>query len=58
MIDAWESPRAIEAKVSAYRAKRFEDYMGRVDAGELTQELALVALREEIDYQEQLVEGA
>ena len=48
----WKSPRRIELEVNAYRSKRFEDYMLQVDSGELTQAIALSALREEIEYQE------
>jgi hypothetical protein len=54
MEPEWKSQRQIEAEVAAYRAKRFEDYMVKVDAGELVLALACAALREEIQYQEVL----
>ncbi len=56
MTEQWKSPRKIEEEVSAYRQKRFEDYMVLVDKGEITRALAFTALREEIQYSEQLTE--
>lgn len=50
----WKSPRKIEEEVNVYRRKRFEDYMARVDEGELTLALACTALREEILYSDSL----
>lgn len=44
------SPRALAEADRLYRAKRFEDYMVKVDKGELTRELAITALREELEY--------
>lgn len=52
MAEQWKSPRKIEEEVKEYRLKRFEDYMQLVDKGELTRELAFIALREEIQYQD------
>lgn len=52
MEQEWKSPRKIEEEVKEYRLKRFEDYMVMVDKGELTRELAFTALREEIQYQD------
>lgn len=49
MTEQWKSPRKIEEEVAEYRLKRFEDYMVMVDKGELTRELAFIALREEIE---------
>lgn len=58
MAEEWKSPRKIEEEVKEYRLKRFEDYMVMVDRGELTRELAFTALREEIQYSDQLTESA
>ena len=52
-MEDWKSPRKIEEEVKQYRAKRFEDYMTLVDKGELTQALAITALREEIAHSEE-----
>lgn len=49
-MEQWKSPRKIEEEVKAYKAKRFEDYMEMVDRGELTRELAITALREEMEH--------
>ena len=58
MAEQWKSPRKIEEEVKEYRLKRFEDYMVMVDEGKLTRELAFTALREEIQYSDQLTELA
>lgn len=50
MAEEWKSPRKIEEEIKEYRLKRFEDYMQMEDRGELTRELAITALREEIEY--------
>jgi GTPase Era involved in 16S rRNA processing len=52
----WRSPRKIEEDVKRYRSKRFEDYMKMEERGEITRELALAALREEIEYSDQATE--
>lgn len=54
MAEEWKSPRKIEEEVKEYREKRFEDYMQMVDGGELTRELAFTALREEIEYSDEV----
>lgn len=54
MAEEWKSPRKIEEEVKEYREKRFEDYMQMVDRGELTRELAFTALREEIEYSDEV----
>lgn len=54
MTEQWKSPRKIEEEVQEYRLKRFEDYMQLVDKGELTRELAFTALREEIEYSDEV----
>lgn len=54
-FNSWKSDRAIEVEVAAYRVKRFEDYMLKVDSKELPQDIALTALRQEIEYQELFV---
>jgi uncharacterized protein YicC (UPF0701 family) len=53
-MEEWKSPRKIEEEVKEYRLKRFEDYMTMVDNGELTRELAFTALREEIEYSDEV----
>jgi len=53
MAEQWKSPRKLEEEVREYRAKRFEDYMQMEDRGEITRELAITALREEIEYSEE-----
>jgi hypothetical protein len=53
MAEQWKSPRKREEEVQEYRAKRFEDYMQMEDRGEITRELAIAALREEIQYSEE-----
>lgn len=58
MAEQWKSPRKIEEEVKQYRSKRFEDYMQLVDKGELTQALAIAALREEIEYSDAVTELA
>lgn len=52
-MEEWKSPRKRE-EVKEYRLKRFEDYMQMVDRGELTRELAFTALREEIEYSDEV----
>lgn len=52
MAEQWKSPRKIEEEIKEYRLKRFEDYMQMVDRGKLSRELAIQALREEIEYSE------
>ena len=49
-MEEWKSPRKLEEEAKEYRLKRFEDYMKLVDSGELPRELALTALREEVEY--------
>jgi len=53
MTEQWKSPRKREEEVKEYRLKRFEDYMSMVDRGELTREIAITALREEIQYSDE-----
>jgi hypothetical protein len=45
----WKSPRKIEEEILLYQRKRFEEYMEMEDVGMLTRELALAALREELE---------
>lgn len=54
MSEQWKSPRKIEEEVKEYRAKRFEDYMQMEDRGEITRELAITALREEIEHSDEV----
>lgn len=53
MAEQWKSPRKREEEVKEYRQKRFEDYMSMVDRGELTREIAITALREEIQFSDE-----
>ena len=55
-MEEWKSPRKREEEVKEYRLKRFEDYMQMVDRGELTREIAFTALREEIQYSDEVSE--
>lgn len=50
----WKSPRRIDEENRLYIRKRFESYMTMEERGELTRELALRALREEIAYAKEL----
>lgn len=50
--EQFKSPRQVESEVAAYRHKRFEDYMLKVDSGELPRAIAFTAFRQEIEYQE------
>ena len=47
--DSWKSPRKIAEEERLYLHKRFEDYMSMVDRGELERELAILALRDELE---------
>lgn len=55
-MEEWKSPRKREEEVKEYRLKRFEDYMQMVDRGELTREIAFTALREEIQYSDEVTD--
>lgn len=46
--EVWKSPRRIEAEEKAYVAQRFERYMTLEDRQELSRELAIAALRDEL----------
>lgn len=45
---SWKSPRKVEEEIRDYQRHRFEHQMLMVDRGELTRDLAITALREEI----------
>jgi hypothetical protein len=49
-METWKSPRQVDEDLRDYTRRRFELYMMMVERGELTQTLALTALREEIEY--------
>lgn len=49
MSETYKSPRKIAEEIRDYKRKRFEDYMGMVERGELSMELALIALKEEME---------
>lgn len=50
MAETFKSPRKIEEEIRNYKRERFEKYMTEVDDGRLTRELAIAALREEVEY--------
>ena len=54
MSEEWKSPRKIEEEVKKYWAERFEDYMQMEDRGEITRELAIELLREEIRFSDEV----
>jgi hypothetical protein len=45
-----EITRKVEEEIRLYQHKRFEDYMELADIRMLTRELAIAALREELEY--------
>ena len=45
----WKSPRKVAEEVRAYKHKRFEDYMLMEDDGLLERDVAISALRNEIE---------
>lgn len=47
----WHSPQKIAEEQRLYLHKRFEDYMQLVDDGTLERGLAIIALREELEYE-------
>lgn len=49
-MESWKSPRSVEEDIQLYLRKRFEDYLQLEDDGTLTRELAIAALREEMEY--------
>lgn len=49
MAEQWKSPRKVEEEVRQYQIERFERQMQMVDRGELSRELAIVALKEEFE---------
>ena len=53
-MEAWKSPRKVEEEVKQYKRSRFEWYMTQEDDGKMTRELAITALREELDNIEEL----
>lgn len=50
MAETWKSPRKVEEEIRTYQRNRFEMYMQMEDAGHLTRDLAISALREELEY--------
>lgn len=50
MEQTFKSPRKIEEEIRDYQCERFEAYMRMADEGKLSRELALTALREEMDH--------
>jgi hypothetical protein len=50
MSEVWKSPRQIEKEVTDYKKRRFEYWWGEQDRGAISRNLALTALREEMNY--------
>lgn len=46
----WKSPRRLAEEAQACLRRRFEDYMAMEDRGELPRDVAIAALRDEIDF--------
>lgn len=46
----WKSPRRLAEEAQACLRRRFEDYMAMQDRGELPRDVALAALRDEVDF--------
>ena len=47
--DNWKSPRRVDEEIKLYQRERFEIHMRRADIGSTTRELAIQAMRDEID---------
>ena len=47
----WKSPRKVQEDIRDYQRKRFEDYMRMADEGTLSRELAIAALRDEVEME-------
>lgn len=48
-MEQWKSPRKIAEEERDYKRQRFEWYMVEADEGRLPREIAIRALREEIE---------
>lgn len=52
--EQWKSPRKVEEEIHDYQRKRFEDYMEMADIGLISRELAVRALRDEVEIDPEL----
>lgn len=52
--EQWKSPRKVEEEIRDYQRKRFEDYMEMADVGLISRELAVRALRDEVEIDPEL----
>ena len=52
--EQWKSPRKVEEEIRDYQRKRFEDYMELADVGLISRELAVRALRDEVEIDPEL----
>ena len=52
--EQWKSPRKVEEEIRDYQRKRFEDYMEMADIGLISRELAVRALRDEVEIDPEL----
>lgn len=49
MSEVWKSDRKIQEEIRDYKRSRFEWYMHEEDEGRLSREMAISALREELE---------
>ena len=52
--DTWKSPRKIDEEIRLYQRKRFEDYMSMADIGLISREMAIRAMRNEVEIDPEL----
>ncbi len=58
MIEAeWKSPRKIEEEIRQYSIDRFERQMQAVDRGDMPLAVGIQALREEIEFNAERIDG-
>ena len=50
----WKSPRKIDEEIRNYQRKRFEDYMSMADLRIISRELAIQAMRDEVEIDPEL----
>lgn len=54
MAEIWKSQRKLDEELKEYKHRRFEYYMEMEDRGEISRELAIRALREELLHLEEI----
>lgn len=52
--ELWKSPRKVEEEIRQYQHKRFEDYMEMADIGLISRQLAIQAMRDEVEIDPEL----